>query len=347
MPRELKIKVNERLWTVAATPDTPLLYVLSNELLLQGPRFGCGLAQCGSCSVLVDGVETRACVTPVATIEGKSVTTLEGLAVWYAKQNGLPKPPALHPVQQALIDEQALQCGYCYNGMIIKAAELLSKVPQPTETQIRSCDEWPPVPLRDVPANHEGDPARLADDVGGEQMSPVCGTTAFPRRDLLKAGGVLIIGCILGDVSSAQVEVDAVAFAAGPDQPDLKRLDTWIAIHADNTATIFIGFVELGQGCSTALLQIAAEELDLDMRQVKSVRLDTNLTPNQGATAASASISRGGPRIRAAAAEARLTLLTLASKKLKTPVERLYGVERNRVGRRQPETVGHLRRTGG
>jgi nicotinate dehydrogenase subunit B len=154
-------------------------------------------------------------------------------------------------------------------------------------------------------------------------MSPVFSGTAFPRRDLLKAGGVLIIGCVLADVSSAQVETDAVAFAAGPDQPDLKRLDTWIAIHADNTATIFIGFVELGQGCSTALLQIAAEELDLDMRQVKSVRLDTNLTPNQGATAASASISRGGPRIRAAAAEARLALLTLASKKLKTPVERL------------------------
>jgi len=114
-----------------------------------------------------------------------------------------------------------------------------------------------------------------------------------------------------------------VAFAASPDQPDPKRLDTWLAIHADNTATIFIGFVELGQGCSTALLQIAAEELDLDMRQVKSVRLDTNRTPNQGGTVASASIHRGGPRIRAAAAEARLTLLTLASKKLNTPVERL------------------------
>jgi aerobic-type carbon monoxide dehydrogenase small subunit (CoxS/CutS family) len=138
MPSELRIRVNERLWTVAATPDTPLLYVLSNELLLRGPRFGCGLAQCGSCSVLVDGIEIRACVTPVATVEGKSVTTLEGLPAWYAKQNGLSKPPALHPVQQAFIDEQALQCGYCYNGMIIKAAELLSKVPQPTETQIRS-----------------------------------------------------------------------------------------------------------------------------------------------------------------------------------------------------------------
>ena len=138
MAKGLSIEVNERLWPVAATPDTPLLYVLSNELLLQGPRFGCGLAQCGSCSVLVDGVETRSCVTSVGSVEGKSITTLEGLPAWYAKQKNLQTPPALHPVQQALIDEQAVQCGYCYNGMVIKASELLSKVPKPTEAQIRS-----------------------------------------------------------------------------------------------------------------------------------------------------------------------------------------------------------------
>lgn len=138
MARELKIKVNERLWTITAAPDTPLLYVLSNQLVLQGPRFGCGLGQCGSCSVLVDGVEIRACRTPVGSIEGKSVTTLEGLPAWYAKQKGLSKAPTLHPIQEAMIDEQALQCGYCYNGMIIKSAELLSKVAQPSEAQIRS-----------------------------------------------------------------------------------------------------------------------------------------------------------------------------------------------------------------
>src|SRR5713226_9332674 len=138
MSSELKIRVNERSWMVAAAPDTPLLYVLMNDLGLKGPRFGCGLAQCGSCSVLVNGVETRSCVTPVSMVEGKSITTLEGLPAWYAKQNGLQKPPVLHPIQQAFIDEQAIQCGYCYNGMIIKASELLSKVPKPTESQIRS-----------------------------------------------------------------------------------------------------------------------------------------------------------------------------------------------------------------
>ncbi|HLI85607.1 MAG TPA: (2Fe-2S)-binding protein [Bryobacteraceae bacterium] len=138
MAGELKIRVNERVWNVAASPDTPLLYVLSNELMLRGPRFGCGLAQCGSCSVLVNGVETRSCVTPVSAVAGKSVTTLEGLPAWYASQRRLSKAPELHPVQQAMIDEQAVQCGYCFNGMIVKASELLSKNPHPTDAQIRT-----------------------------------------------------------------------------------------------------------------------------------------------------------------------------------------------------------------
>src|ERR1700683_4086443 len=138
MATRLKIRVNERVTEIASAPDTPLLYVLSDELQLQGPRFGCGLAQCGSCSVLVNGEEVRSCVTPGAAVQGKSGTTLEGLPAWYAKQKKLDRVPALHPVQQAFIDEQAVQCGYCFNGMIIQAAELLSKTPQPTEAQIRT-----------------------------------------------------------------------------------------------------------------------------------------------------------------------------------------------------------------
>jgi len=138
MADELKIKVNGRLWPVSASADTPLLYVLTNELRLQGPRFGCGLAQCGSCSVLVDGVEIRSCVTPVASVADKSVTTLEGLPALYAEPKGLAQPPQLHPLQQALIDEQALHCGYCFNGMIIKGSELLAQNPRPTQAQIRA-----------------------------------------------------------------------------------------------------------------------------------------------------------------------------------------------------------------
>src|SRR3954469_20457477 len=112
MADELRIKVNGREWPVSSSPETPLLYVLSNELRLQGPRFGCGLAQCGSCSVLIDGVEIRSCVTPVSAVGNKSVTTLEGLPAWYAAQQKLSTVPEMHPVQQAMIDEQAVQCGY-------------------------------------------------------------------------------------------------------------------------------------------------------------------------------------------------------------------------------------------
>jgi aerobic-type carbon monoxide dehydrogenase small subunit (CoxS/CutS family) len=138
MATKLRIRVNHRQHTVAAAADTPLLYVLTNEIGLRGPRFGCGLAQCGSCSVLVDGREVRACVMPVSAVAGKSVTTLEGLPALYAEQHGLDRAPALHPVQQALLDEQAFQCGYCANGMIVKAAELLAGNASPTEDEIRS-----------------------------------------------------------------------------------------------------------------------------------------------------------------------------------------------------------------
>ena len=137
MAEELKIRVNERAETVMVDPDTPLLYVLANDLGLKGPRFGCGLAQCGSCSVLADGVEIRSCVTPVAAVEGKAITTLEGLPALYARRRRLTETPALHPLQQAMIDEQAPQCGYCYNGMIIKGAELLFQVAEPADADIR------------------------------------------------------------------------------------------------------------------------------------------------------------------------------------------------------------------
>ena len=134
----IKIKVNERVHEVDAEPDTPLLYVLTDDLRLKGPRFGCGLAQCGSCSVLLDGREIRSCVTPVSEIKDGSVVTLDGLPQHYAKSKKLSSAPELHPVQKALIDEQAPQCGYCYNGIIIKASELLSENPNPSDEEIRA-----------------------------------------------------------------------------------------------------------------------------------------------------------------------------------------------------------------
>ena len=139
MAGELKLRLNDQATIVVADRDTPLLYVLINELGLQGPRFGCGLAQCGACSVLLDGKEIRSCVTPVASVSGKSITTLEGLPAMWAKERGTTAAsPALHPLQQAWIDVQVPHCGYCQNGMMIQAADLLSTTKNPTEDQIRT-----------------------------------------------------------------------------------------------------------------------------------------------------------------------------------------------------------------
>ena len=140
MASKLKIKVNGLVHNVTASLDTPLLYVLHNELHLHGPRFGCGLAQCGACSVLLDGKEIRSCVTPVAAVSGKAITTLEGMPALYAKSRGTAAsaPASLHPLQQAWIDVQVPHCGYCQNGMMIQAADLLATTKRPTEAQIRT-----------------------------------------------------------------------------------------------------------------------------------------------------------------------------------------------------------------
>jgi aerobic-type carbon monoxide dehydrogenase small subunit (CoxS/CutS family) len=138
MATKLKIRVNERDHDVSASRDTPLLYVLRDEMHLIGPRFGCGLAQCGACSVLLDGKEIRSCVTPVAAATDKSITTLEGLpALWARKRRRPGAAPKLHPLQQAWIDVGVPQCGYCQSGMMIQAADLLSRTKNPTEDQIR------------------------------------------------------------------------------------------------------------------------------------------------------------------------------------------------------------------
>jgi CO/xanthine dehydrogenase Mo-binding subunit len=143
------------------------------------------------------------------------------------------------------------------------------------------------------------------------------------RREFLKTGGALVIGFRLADDVFAQPLQTPAARGAVAGPPDAKQIDTWLAMHSDNTATLYIGFAELGQGNSTALPQIAAEELDLDLAQIQTVALDTNVTPNQGGTYSSASVARGGPQVRTAAAEARQALLKMASARLGVPLDRL------------------------
>src|ERR1700693_4957942 len=120
------LKVNGRMHTLDVDPSTPLLYILRNDLGLQGPHFGCGLGQCGLCTVIINGAATRSCITLLSSVKGE-VTTLEGLAT-----NG-----KLHPVQQAWIDEQVPQCGFCQNGQIMTAKAMLDKTPHPSDAQIR------------------------------------------------------------------------------------------------------------------------------------------------------------------------------------------------------------------
>jgi len=123
----ITLKVNGRTHTVDLDPSTPLLYALSDELELKGPKFGCGLGQCGACTAIVNGSAVRSCITPVGSAAGKEITTLEGL--------GTPDQP--HPIQKAFIDEQAAQCGFCLNGVILTAKAYVDKHPKATESELQ------------------------------------------------------------------------------------------------------------------------------------------------------------------------------------------------------------------
>jgi nicotinate dehydrogenase subunit A len=125
--RPVRLGVNGQAHTLAVPPEAPLMMVLRNDLGLNGPKYGCGLGECGACTVLVDGIAARSCVIPVGGVAGREITTLEGLA----------RGDALHPVQQAFIDAQAAQCGYCMNGMIMMAVALLARQPDPGEDDVR------------------------------------------------------------------------------------------------------------------------------------------------------------------------------------------------------------------
>ena len=125
--RQMTLTVNGRALSVEASPETPLIYILRNDFELNGPKFGCGLGECGACAVLVDDRSVRSCTTATSTVEGREITTLEGL--------GTSASP--HPVQRAFIEMQAAQCGYCLNGMIISTTALLHQNPSPDEATIR------------------------------------------------------------------------------------------------------------------------------------------------------------------------------------------------------------------
>ncbi len=133
----IELVVNGKKEKVTSSPDTPLLYVLRGELGLNGPKFGCGLEQCGACSVLANGASRRSCMKPLSDFDGQTITTVEGLPALWAQTKNIHHVD-LHPVQQAWIEQQVPQCGYCQNGMMITAVNLLAKNPSPTVDDVKT-----------------------------------------------------------------------------------------------------------------------------------------------------------------------------------------------------------------
>jgi CO/xanthine dehydrogenase Mo-binding subunit/aerobic-type carbon monoxide dehydrogenase small subunit (CoxS/CutS family) len=283
---EITLTVNGRLHHVRVDPETPLLFVLRNDLGLKSPKFGCGEEQCGACKVLVDGQAVPSCQLPVKQVQGLAITTLEGLGTI----------GALHPLQEAFIEEQAAQCGYCTAGMIMAAQGLLNRQRHPTDEDIRQA---------------------LADNLCR------CGSYDRVRRAIR-----LRIGRPekpVYDVHTDPIDEPVIRSSLELPHPIQKTpaLDAWIRIDTDEMITVFSGKVDYGQGIKTALAQIAAEELDVSLGRIRLIMADTGQTPDEGMTVSSMSLETSGQAVRWAAAEARHFLLSIAYEALEAPLERL------------------------
>lgn len=276
----ITITVNGKRYPLAIDPETPLLYILRNDLGLKGPKYGCGEEQCYACKVLVDGTDVPSCKLPVSQVLNSEITTVEGLG----------SADALHPLQEAFVEEGAIQCGYCVSGMIIAAQGLLNRTRYPSDEEIREA----------LDGNH----CR-------------CGVYDRVRRAIK-----LRIGRPIWDPIYEVVDAPPLSKPLNEQQklsPTLQEtpdLDAWIQIDGSDTITIFSGKAEIGQGMRTALAQLAAEELDVDISRLRVIMADTELTPDEGITAGSMSLQMSGNAIRQAAAEARHFLLTLAHEEL-------------------------------
>ena len=332
----MTLKVNGQDHPIDADPDTPLLYVLREDLKLNAAKFGCGLGQCGACTVIVDGKAVLSCVTPMMLLEGKKVTTLEGL--------GTTETPA--PIQRAFIEEQAAQCGYCIAGMMMRAQALLA-------TQFQADRRRNPrrAAAQSLPLRHPyADPARRASrqpsDADRRRLARAeehaMNGPVLNRRSVLAGGGALIISFSLRDAFA-----DDHAAPAPKPPGSLERapyLDAWIRIDADGTITVFTGKAELGQGFKTAFQQIAAEELDVAFKSVNVVTADTSRTANEGYTSGSNSMKYSGTAVQNAAAQVRALLIAEAARRLELPPE--SSEDRRCRGDRARRPQARLRRTG-
>lgn len=282
----IQFTVNEQHQTVDVPPETPLLFVLRDHLKLKSPKLGCAKEQCGACKVLVDGNAVPSCELPVERVAGLSVTTLEGLGT---AEN-------LHPLQEAFLEEQSAQCGYCTAGFIMASQGLLNRVRYPTREDMNSA---------------------FADNLCR------CGTYDRIKRALQLRVGRPDWNPIY-DVVDVSSDEDGTIPAEIPSIiTQNPQLDTWLRFNEDETLTVFSGKIEIGQGLRTALAQIVAEELDVDMSRIQMVMADTHLTPDEGITAGSRSVESTGTALRWIAAEVRHILLSLAFEELEATSELL------------------------
>ena len=277
----ITLRVNGETHALQLDPRTPLLYALRNDLGLKGPKYGCGVEQCGACKVLIDGADAPSCQLPVEHVAGLEITTVEGL--------GDAENP--HPLQAAFLEEQAAQCGFCSTGMIIGAQGLLNRVRYPSDEEIR---------------------AALANNLCR------CGVYDRVRRAIKLRIGRPDANPIYTLIHPEPVDVTEVRTEISPSLLEHPELDDWLRINDDGTITIFSGKVELGQGLKTALAQIAAGELDVALERIRVVMGDTARTPDEGGTTGSRSLETSGEAIRLAAAEARACLLELAFEQLES-----------------------------
>ncbi|MFN2237423.1 MAG: molybdopterin cofactor-binding domain-containing protein, partial [Anaerolineales bacterium] len=286
----ITLQVNGQTHQLQIDPETPLLYVLRNELGLKGVKYGCGSEQCGACKVLVDGQAVPTCKLPVKNVIGSKIVTVEGLGT----------PENLHPLQEAFIEEQAIQCGYCTSGMIAAAQGLLNRVRYPSDDEIR---EGMAENLCRCGA-HDRVRRAIKLRIGRPEPNPIYQVIPGGKLDSEPS-------------SSEQSRNWSSSLIKNPD------LDSWIRINTDGTVTVLTGKVELGQGIKTALAQIAAEELDVSLERIRVAAVDTLDSPDEGLTVGSMSLESSGNAIRIAAAEARQVLLSIAFEELEAPIERL------------------------
>ena len=287
MPQTITLNINGQQYTVSVEPDTPLLYVLRGELGLKSAKYGCGLEQCGTCKVLIDGNDVPSCQLPVSRVEGLEITTLEGLA----------PGDELHPLQETFLEEQAAQCGFCTAGMIVTAQGLLNRTRYPSDEDIRTAFE---------------------------HNLCRCGVYDRVRRAIKLRIGRPEANSIYELIEPTPLphQPDSELPRSIQSAPKLKA---WLQINDDETVTIFSGKVELGQGIKTALAQIASEELDVAVNRIQVKTADTGATPNEGGTTGSMSLQMSGASIRVACAQARHQLLQLAFEHLEsmTPANEL------------------------